>query len=132
MADTDNAGNAIGSTDPLTAVLSAFGSIPEEFLPALFQDFGEAARRGDLRQLLDTISDWAATAEAYQDPEFAEDLDNAIGSTEPTVEDVAHYTPEMQALAERDEFYSTVKPLTLQEMCEALRLPAEMLGIKGG
>ncbi len=62
----------------------------------------------------------------------SEDLGNAIGSTEPTVEEQAHWTPEMQALAARDEFYSTVKPLTLQDMCEALRLPAEMLGIKGG
>ncbi len=31
-----------------------------------------------------------------------ENAGNAIGSTEPSVEDEAHWTPEMQALAERD------------------------------
>ena len=31
-----------------------------------------------------------------------ENAGNAIGSTEPSVEDEAHWTPQMQALADRD------------------------------
>ena len=53
--------------DPLVTILASFHAIPEGQRKALFESFREAAESEDLRQLLDAISDWAATAEMYAD-----------------------------------------------------------------
>lgn len=64
--------------DPMVGVLSAFSSIPAEYHANLFNDFREAAEAKDLRRLLDTISDWAATAELYADEHLAQEVQQAI------------------------------------------------------
>jgi len=66
--------------DPMVGVLSAFSSIPAEYHANLFNDFKEAAEAKDLRKLLDTISDWAATAELYADEHLAQEVKQAIAS----------------------------------------------------
>ena len=45
---------------------------------ALFDDFKEAAEAKDLRRLLNTISDWMATAELYADKHLAQEVQQAI------------------------------------------------------
>ena len=55
-------------------------SIPDEYHPDLFDSIREAAVSHDLRRLLDTISDWAATAQLYADPDLAAELTEAIGA----------------------------------------------------
>jgi len=67
------------TADPMVRILSAFYSIPEEYSVELFTDFRNAAESHDLRRLLDTISDWAATAELYAHSSLAADLQGAIG-----------------------------------------------------
>jgi len=64
--------------DPMVSVLSAFYSIPSEYLGDLFNDFRGAAETEDLRRLLDTISDWSATAELYADEHLAQEVKQAI------------------------------------------------------
>ena len=65
--------------DPMVGILAAFYSVPAEYHAALFNDFKEAAEAKDLRRLLDTISDWAATAELYTDKHLAQEVQQAIG-----------------------------------------------------
>jgi len=66
-------------SDPMVGVLAAFYSVPAEYHDDLFNDFKEAAEARDLRRLLDTISDWAATAELYADERLAQEVQQAIG-----------------------------------------------------
>ena len=68
--------------DPIIEILAAFYSVPDEYHGDLFKDFREAAEAQDLRRLLDTISDWAATAELYAHPTLAVELKEAIGGRE--------------------------------------------------
>jgi hypothetical protein len=65
--------------DPMAGILSAFYSVPAKYHYDLFNDFKEAAEARDLRRLLDTISDWAATAELYADKHLAQEVQQAIG-----------------------------------------------------
>ena len=74
---TDEA--VILSTDPIVEILDAFYLIPDDYRTDLFNDFRNAGDARDLRQLLDTISDWAATAELYTHSSLAADLRKAIG-----------------------------------------------------
>lgn len=67
------------TTDPIVNILAAFYSLPTDHYAALFDDFRDAAEAHDLRRLLDTISDWAATAELYSQSGLAADLQEAIG-----------------------------------------------------
>lgn len=67
------------TADPMVTILAAFYSIPPDYLVDLFNDFQEAAGVRDLRRLLDTISDWSATAELYAHSSLATDLQDAIG-----------------------------------------------------
>ena len=67
------------TADPLTAILANFRAIPAQYHADLFRDFQDAATAHDLRRLLETVSDWAATAELYASPELAADLTEAIG-----------------------------------------------------
>jgi len=53
-------------------------SVPDEYHMALFDDFKEAAEAKDLRRLLNTISDWMATAELYADKHLAQEVQQAI------------------------------------------------------
>ena len=71
------------TADPMIAILAAFYSIPTDCHSSLFSDFADAAHSHDLRTLLDTISDWAATAEVYAHPRLAADLREAIASDRP-------------------------------------------------
>ncbi len=64
--------------DPMVGILSAFYSVPAQYHADLFNDFKEAAEAKDLRRLLDTISDWAATAELYADAPLAQEVQQAI------------------------------------------------------
>ena len=64
--------------DLMVGILAAFYSVPDEYHMALFDDFKEAAEAKDLRRLLDTISDWAATAELYADKHLAQEVQQAI------------------------------------------------------
>ena len=64
--------------DPMVGILSAFYSIPTEYLGDLFHDFDEAAEAKDLRGLLDAISDWSATAELYADEHLTREVNQAI------------------------------------------------------
>ena len=66
-------------SDPMVGVLAAFAFVPPEYHDDLFNDFREAAESHDLRRLLDTISDWAATAELYANPTLAAEIQEAIG-----------------------------------------------------
>ena len=66
--------------DPIIEILSAFYAIPKEYHADLFNSIQSAAESNDLRRLLDTISDWAATAQLYADPNLAADLTEAIGN----------------------------------------------------
>ncbi len=70
---------AVLTADPMVDILAAFYAIPNEYQADLFNDFKVAADSQDLRSLLDTISDWAATAELYAHPALAADLQDAIG-----------------------------------------------------
>lgn len=63
----------------MVGILAAFYSVPAEYHNDLFNDFREAAEARDLRRLLDTISDWAATAELYADKHLAQEVQQAIG-----------------------------------------------------
>ena len=63
--------------DPMVAILAAFRLIPDNYQNELFEDFRGAAESHDLRRLLDTISDWAATAQLYDHPTLARDLHEA-------------------------------------------------------
>lgn len=65
--------------DPMVGILSAFYSVPDKYHIDLFNDFREAAEARDLRRLLDTISDWVATAELYADEHLAQEVQQAIG-----------------------------------------------------
>lgn len=65
--------------DPMVGILSAFYSIPDKYHAGLFDDFREAAETRDLRRLLDTISDWSATAELYADEHLTHTVQQAIG-----------------------------------------------------
>lgn len=65
--------------DPMVNILGAFYLIPTDYRAELFTDFREAANSQDLRRLLDTISDWSATAELYAHHHLASDLQEAIG-----------------------------------------------------
>ncbi len=67
------------TVDPIVNILSAFYCIPSDYHSDIFHDFCEAAQSQDLRRLLDTISDWAATAELYSQPDLAADLQDATG-----------------------------------------------------
>jgi hypothetical protein len=67
------------TTDPIIEILAAFYYIPAKFHTDFFKDFQDAASSHDLRKLLDTISDWAATAELYAQPKLIADLKDAIG-----------------------------------------------------
>ena len=62
------------TTDPMTALLAAFDSIPADVLPQMFADFEASAQSKDLRRLLDTMSDWSATADVYANPDLANAL----------------------------------------------------------
>ena len=64
--------------DPMVDILAAFYAIPSEYHADLFSDFRNAADSGDLRQLLDAISDWAATAELYADAPLMQEVLQAI------------------------------------------------------
>lgn len=68
--------------DPMVSILAAFYLIPNDYQNELFDDFREAAEAHDLRSLLDTISDWSATAQLYDHPTLASDLRDAIGGRE--------------------------------------------------
>ncbi len=50
---------------PIVLILERFSALPADCLDQLFADFETASRGRNLRALLDTISDWAATAEVY-------------------------------------------------------------------
>lgn len=65
--------------DPMVGILAAFYLIPNEYQDGLFDDFRRAAEAHDLRRLLDTISDWSATAQLYDHPTLASELKDAIG-----------------------------------------------------
>ncbi len=67
------------TADPIVNTLAAFYSLPTDYHVDLFNDFRDAAESHDLRRLLDTISDWAATAELYSRSSLAADLQEAIG-----------------------------------------------------
>ena len=64
--------------DPMVNIMAAFYSIPSEYHADLFSDFRNAADSGDLRQLLDAISDWAATAELYADVPLMQEVMQSI------------------------------------------------------
>ncbi len=66
--------------DPIVAILAAFYSLPEQYHADLFDSIRDAANSHDLRHLLDAISDWAATAQLYANPDLAADLTEAIES----------------------------------------------------
>lgn len=67
------------TADPIVNILAAFDFLPSDYHADLFNDFQDAAQSHDLRRLLDTISDWAATAELYSHSGLAADLQEAIG-----------------------------------------------------
>lgn len=67
------------AADPIVNILAAFYSLPSDYYVNLFNDFRDAAQSQDLRRLLDTISDWAATAELYSQSSLAADLQEAMG-----------------------------------------------------
>ena len=68
------------NSDPVVEILDAFYSIPDEYHPDLFSSFRDAADSHDLRRLLEAISDWAATAQLYTNPDLAAGLTEAIGT----------------------------------------------------
>jgi len=67
------------TSDPMVDILAAFYLIPDDYQSELFEDFRGAVEAHDLRRLLDAISDWAATAQLYDHPTLAKDLQEAIG-----------------------------------------------------
>ena len=67
------------SKDPIVEILSAFYAIPNQYHADLFESIREAAESRDLRRLLDAISDWAATAQLYADPDLTTELTDAPG-----------------------------------------------------
>lgn len=70
------------TADPIVDIMAAFYHLPSGYHADLFNDFRDAAQSHDLRQLLDTISDWAATAELYSHSSLATDLQGAIAGRE--------------------------------------------------
>ena len=56
---------AVSAPDPIADIRAAFVFLPLEDYPALFTDFRSAANSGDLWRLLNTLSDWTATAQRY-------------------------------------------------------------------
>ena len=68
--------------DPMVSILAWFAALPADSHEALFADFEDAAKSRNLRSLLDAISDWAATAELYANPEIADEVREAIGGRE--------------------------------------------------
>ena len=76
----DDLASAEESKYPIVEILSAFYAIPNQYHADLFDSIREAAESHDLRQLLDAISDWSATAQLYADPDLAAELTRAIGN----------------------------------------------------
>lgn len=68
--------------DPIVPILERFLALPADCLEQLFADFETAGRDRNLRGLLDTISDWAATAEVYAHPTLGAELREAINGRE--------------------------------------------------
>lgn len=65
--------------DPMIEILANFNAIPQEYRSEMFADFRTVATEEDFRGLLDTISDWAATAELHARPSLAKEVEEAIG-----------------------------------------------------
>jgi hypothetical protein len=63
--------------NPIVPILVAFNALPVPDREAMFEDFRKAATEKDLRQLLDMISDWAATAELYANPTLHKEFNEA-------------------------------------------------------
>lgn len=56
---------AVLTPDPIADIRAAFIFLPLDDYPTLFRDFRAAANSGDIRQLLDALSDWTAAAQRY-------------------------------------------------------------------
>ena len=72
--------------DPTISFLAAFNALPVPDREAMFEDFRKAATEKDLRQLLDTISDWAATAELYANASLGKEFEQACAGRQEVAE----------------------------------------------